>query len=41
MSAKSRHYRLRHGKRRAVIQGAFGKTYIRKGGKARYGYITL
>jgi hypothetical protein len=41
MSAKSRHYRPRHGKRRAIIAGAFGRVYGRKGGKSRNGYVSI
>lgn len=41
MSAKSRHHRPRHDKRRAIVRGARGKAYVRKGGKARNGYIEI
>lgn len=41
MSAKSRSYRWSHGKRRRIVAGAFGKRFIRKGGKARFGYQEL
>ena len=41
MSAKSNSIRIRHGKRRALVKGAFGNTSTRNGGKARFGYQAI